>query len=297
MGNQPSKPPSRSTTQHEKDDRHERHAKEKERDREREREREKEREKEKEKKVNRRISIQALSHGKATAADPSASTESALAKTILQPPAQKPNLQQHLQHTTSQSPEPNDKPPAPIERSMSPARFNEQPQHDVQKEEKPALVSAPESAEPAIPMDVPVSTATRQPRPAREESTTSQGSPPSLTPQYTPMSAMLRPPRLPLAIADEVRSPDSPPLEPTRVENEEISIFDDDETALPRKSSMLSSTTMDDEDVGSELQPYAVDTGGVQVVPTRIEWKGSGEKVYVTGTFAHWDKKFRLHER
>ncbi len=85
---------------------------------------------------------------------------------------------------------------------------------------------------------------------------------------------MQRPPRLPLAIADEVRAPDSPTLEPVGTATEEISIFDDDETELPRKSSMLSSATIEEEDVGNELQPYAVDTGGVNVVPTKIEWKG-----------------------
>ncbi len=111
------------------------------------------------------------------------------------------------------------------------------------------------------------------------------------------MSGMQRPPRLPLAIADEVRAPDSPTLEPVGTATEEISIFDDDEPELPRKSSMLSSATIEEEDVGNELQPYAVDTGGVNVVPTKIEWKGTGERVYVTGTFAHWDKKFRLHKR
>ena len=111
------------------------------------------------------------------------------------------------------------------------------------------------------------------------------------------MSGLQRPPRLPLAIADELRAPESPPLGPTETLNEEVSIFEEDEADLPRKSSMLSSATADEDDVAHELEPYAVDTGGVSPVRTRIDWKGGGERVYVTGTFTNWDKKFRLHER
>jgi hypothetical protein len=303
MGNQPSKPPSRSTTQHEKDEKQQRLEKEKEKEKEREkeleREREGEREKEREKKINRRISFQALSHGKATAADPSASTESALAKTISQPPVQNQTLQQHLQAAHSHSPEQNGKVSPVVERSISPAIINEeQKELEHQPKEMSQPLPAPvANSEPSIPMDVPGSTTARQAREIRDESVASKSSPPPLTPQYTPMSGMQRPPRLPLAIADEVRAPDSPPLEPIDTANEEVSVFDDDEAELPRKNSALSNATADDEDVGNELQPYAVDTGGVNVIPTRIDWKGSGERVYVTGTFAHWDKKFRLHPR
>ena len=301
MGNQPSKPPSRSTTQHEKDERQQRYERDREREKELEKEREREREKEKEKKVNGRISIQALSHshGKATAADPSATTESAHAQPILQSAAQKPNLQQRLQSTTSHSPERYEKTTASFDRSISPAVINEEQQElQYRPKESPLPMLAPDTnAEPTIPMDVPGSTMIRPAQHSRAGSATSKATPPASTPQYTPMSGMQRPPRLPLAIADEIRAPESPPLEPSGTVNEEISIFDDDEADLPRKSSMLSSTTMEEEDVGNELQPYAVDTGGVNVVPTRIDWKGSGERVYVTGTFAHWDKKFRLHKR
>ena len=58
---------------------------------------------------------------------------------------------------------------------------------------------------------------------------------------------------------------------------------------------MLSSTTADEDDVADDN----FDTeGGLQpTVPTIIEWLGPGEKVYVTGTFAGWNKKFRLHKK
>jgi flagellar biosynthesis GTPase FlhF len=306
MGNQQSKPPSRSTTQHERDEKQQRLDKEREREQElardreseREREREIERERERDKKVYRRISFQALSH-KATAADPSATTESTLAQNISQPPAQNQTLHQHLHAVHSHSPEQIGKSVASVERSTSPAAIHGG-QEVLQYRPNERLLSQPTAEanpEPSIPMDVPGCTNTRHSRGSREGSVSTNPSPPPSTPQYTPISSLQRPPRLPLAIADEVRAPDSPLLEATGITDEEVSIFDDDEADLPRKNSALSSATADDEDVGNELQPYAVDTGGVKVVPTRIDWKGSGERVYVTGTFAHWDKKFRLHQR
>jgi Glycogen recognition site of AMP-activated protein kinase len=307
MGNQQSKPPSRSTTQHERDDKQQRLDKEREREQEllreregeRERQRALEREREKERKVYRRISFQGLPHGKATAADPSATTESTLAQTISQPPAQNQTLHQHLHAVHSHSPEQSGKSIAPVERSIPPGDFHEG--HEVlqyRAKEKPVPQPIAEAnAEPSIPMDVPGRTNSRNARNSREGSVSTNPSPPPSTPQYTPISSLQRPPRLPLAIADEVRAPESPLLEATGVTDEEVSIFDDDEADLPRRNSALSSATAEDEDVGNELQPYAVDTGGVKVVPTRIDWKGSGERVYVTGTFAHWDKKFRLHQR
>jgi Glycogen recognition site of AMP-activated protein kinase len=305
MGNQQSKPPSRSTTQHEKDDKQQRLDKEREREqellreREGEREREKDLEREKEKKVYRRISFQGLPHGKATAADPSATTESTLAQNISQPPAQNQTLHQHLHAVHSHSPEQSGKSIAPAERSISPGVIHEgQEMLQYRSKERPMpLPIAEANAEPSIPMDVPGCTNARKARNSREGSVSTNPSPPPSTPQYTPISSLQRPPRLPLAIADEVRAPESPLLEATSTNDEEVSIFDDDEADLPRKNSALSSATAEDEDVGNELQPYAVDTGGVKVVPTRIDWKGSGERVYVTGTFAHWDKKFRLHQR
>ena len=32
------------------------------------------------------------------------------------------------------------------------------------------------------------------------------------------------------------------------------------------------------------------------VVPTLFEWTDGGEKIYVTGTFANWNRKYRLHK-
>lgn len=56
-------------------------------------------------------------------------------------------------------------------------------------------------------------------------------------------------------------------------------------------------------DAGMEVgdgMGMGVGVGGVGVnkaVTTTIEWRGGGEKVYVTGTFVNWERKFRLHKR
>lgn len=62
------------------------------------------------------------------------------------------------------------------------------------------------------------------------------------------------------------------------------------EGALPRRSSVLSNATSDD-----ELREEFMSPQGQPTVPTLIEWEGAGESVYVTGTFAEWNRKFRLH--
>jgi hypothetical protein len=120
--------------------------------------------------------------------------------------------------------------------------------------------------------------------------------------RYTPV-AQTRPPRLPLPIAD-VTIPESPTLLPVDKGNSDVPIFESDvplsamEPELRRRSSMLSTTTtLSEEDVGDELQPFAVESDNLQTVPTTIEWNHGGHKVYVTGTFANWEKKYRLHPR
>ncbi|KKY14996.1 putative snf1 kinase complex beta-subunit gal83 [Phaeomoniella chlamydospora] len=121
--------------------------------------------------------------------------------------------------------------------------------------------------------------------------------PESPVPNYLAEYAKLqRPPRLPLPIAEVDHAPGSPLTEPVMPGAEDVSIFDDDDADLPRKSSMLSSTTVEDEDIGDELSSFSIDANiAVKVVPIVVEWKQPGDKVYVTGTFANWAKKYKLH--
>lgn len=101
-----------------------------------------------------------------------------------------------------------------------------------------------------------------------------------------------RPPRLPLPIEEEVHTPGSPILgaDESSPAGDIPEIEQESSDGLTRKSSAVSQTTYDDED-SHELR---VDRSR-PVVPTRIEWNGGGEKVYVTGTIFQWSRKQRLH--
>ncbi|KAF2861866.1 carbohydrate-binding module family 48 protein [Piedraia hortae CBS 480.64] len=97
-----------------------------------------------------------------------------------------------------------------------------------------------------------------------------------------------RPPRLPLPIADAVADASLPAdNDPSP---DALSGGIKMESDLHRRTSILSSTTLEDEDEYSMLNQSAAPT-----VPTTITWKGHADKVYVTGTFVSWDRKFKLH--
>lgn len=242
--------------------------------------------KEKEKKVNRRVSIQALSYGKSTVADPSASSASATAQSISQQHVHRPALREKLQASHS--------PDIPTKLSNAITRSSSQGSGTSEKKDvahHPKEQPAPATS-PAEPMKVPTIPKSKQDE--FDDSTFRH---------YTPVSQM-RPPRLPIPIADAhvAPIPESPTLGPIQTRNEDVSFIEYDvpvshhEQRLRRRDSMLSYTTQDDEEVG-ELQPYAVDTNGGKLVPVHIVWKDGGDKVYVTGTFARWEAKYKLHKR
>jgi hypothetical protein len=114
------------------------------------------------------------------------------------------------------------------------------------------------------------------------------------TPDYfmpPPPQSFARPPRLPLPIEAEVHTPGSPIISPADLAP--VDTVEGSDGELGRRTSVLSSTTADDEELVDEFQgPQNVPT-----VPTIIEWEEGGEKVYVTGTFVEWNRKFRLHPK
>lgn len=115
--------------------------------------------------------------------------------------------------------------------------------------------------------------------------------PASASQDYIPAAHFNRPPRLPLPIEEEVQTPGSPIISPQDLSSP---IYHGEiEGALPKRSSMLSTTTADDDDLGDEFKP---NTSG-PTVSTLIEWEGPGERVYVTGTFAGWNRKYKLHRK
>lgn len=145
--------------------------------------------------------------------------------------------------------------------------------------------------QPSKPVDVPVSgTNTTDSTALRSHS---QSIEPSGPPATQDMSYHLtRPPRLPLPIEEEVHTPGSPIIAPADadIDTPALDIDQLDNDTLPRRSSALSNTTIDEEDA-EELR---VDKTGA-TVPTTFEWRRDGEKVYVTGTIFQWNKKHRLH--
>ncbi|KAI9679070.1 MAG: hypothetical protein M1829_001740 [Trizodia sp. TS-e1964] len=123
------------------------------------------------------------------------------------------------------------------------------------------------------------------------------GSLPSGPPQishYYPASQTQRPPRLPLPIVEEIHTPGSPVLLPTGATSSTFLDHDAVAGALPRRSSVISSNALDDDDMGDELQAYGTENPRKKI-PTKIEWKRGGHRVYVTGTFVAWNRKFRLY--
>ncbi|KAL5047813.1 hypothetical protein BDW71DRAFT_179130 [Aspergillus fruticulosus] len=142
--------------------------------------------------------------------------------------------------------------------------------------------------DPSDPVQVPISRAAAARRDPYEPVAPS-GPPPKM--YYSASHHLQRPPRMPLPIGDATAIPGSPISGP------------DDTSPLATEAKLGNGTTaakpdlatIEDDDTVDELQPYA--TSGVgRAVPTTIEWTAGGNKVYVTGTFVNWEKKFRLHK-
>lgn len=146
-----------------------------------------------------------------------------------------------------------------------------------------------EKGEPSTPVRVP-----RGADPGRQRGPDSQFEPsgPPPDPSYIPHSNLNFPPRLPLPIEEEIHTPGSPILTPAGFSS--VLHEDDVEGPLPRQASGVSSTTIDEDDIGDELQPFALDDSR-RTVPTVVTWNQGGDKVYVTGTFTSWSRKFRMN--
>lgn len=109
---------------------------------------------------------------------------------------------------------------------------------------------------------------------------------------FVPHSNLNFPPRMPLPIEEEFHAPYSPTI--TAQEYSSSLREEDFDNAIPRQSSVISSTTLEEEELGNELQPYPYEAPPQGLVPTRLQWTQGGDRVYVTGTFAGWNRKFRM---
>ena len=130
------------------------------------------------------------------------------------------------------------------------------------------------------------------PRRQRGPDSQFESSGPIKDPNFVPHSNLNFPPRMPLPIEEEFHAPYSPTI--TAQEFSSSLHEEDFDGALPRQSSVISSTTLEEDELGNELQPYPYEAPPQGLVPTRLQWTQGGEKVYVTGTFAGWNRKFRM---
>lgn len=236
-------------------------------------------EKDRDRKVHRRISVQTLSNARSQPADASATTVAAQGTTTHNIDAAQ--LEKILQST---SPELSSK-ASRMDRSTSRRRKEKEKELNTNIPAQP--LSPPE---PPTPSGIDIPTASAPPSRTRQEELEDNGHFEERT--FVPISHH-RPPRLPLPIAE---LPESPNLGPVSKTDSDVPIFEQDDSVLPRRNSMISVTTQDEEDVGEELQPFGAGYSG-QTVPFTIEWNQPAEKVFVTGTFAAWDKKYRLRKR
>lgn len=118
---------------------------------------------------------------------------------------------------------------------------------------------------------------------------------PAANSPYEPLTVTRydRPPRLPLPIEEEEHKPGSPMGTP---EDKSSPLYQNSlDGVIPRRTSVLSSTTVEDEELG-DGDMFTADSGpAAPTVPTTVTWHGQGDKVYVTGTFVNWERKFKLH--
>ncbi|KAK1989461.1 5'-AMP-activated protein kinase [Colletotrichum cereale] len=104
------------------------------------------------------------------------------------------------------------------------------------------------------------------------------------------MSYLTRPPRMPLPIEEEIHTPGSPIIAPADANDGSVAEVETLEDGMTRKSSALSTNTVEEEDNEELIVDKTRPT-----VPTRLEWRKGGGKVYVTGTIFQWNRKHRLH--
>ncbi|OQE21978.1 hypothetical protein PENSTE_c011G08285 [Penicillium steckii] len=218
-------------------------------------------------KVARRTSLNAIPTHKATVADPSATRETAAGHSA----AYQGSVQHRLQ---SRNP------------ADSPLRAPERPDKPPRRSSEHARQKSTPAPDFSNPVQVPVA------RHVAERDSMAPSGPP-MNSYYNASQHLQRPPRLPLPIADATATPGSPIMGP---EDSHIQSMPADRLFDEHMDPKTTDTSeiMSGEELGNELEPYTP-SGVGKAVPTLIEWNAPGQKVYVTGTFVNWEKKFRLH--
>ncbi|KAJ5598424.1 hypothetical protein N7537_008508 [Penicillium hordei] len=218
-------------------------------------------------KVSRRSSLNTIAVPKATAADPSATKETAAGHSA----AYQGSVQERLQ--SRNVPE------------SSPKNIEKAPPQDARRVEPSPIKDIP-SRDHSNPVQVPVSRHV----PGRDPVAPSA---PPLNSYYSASAHLQHPPRLPLPIGDANTTPGSPVAGP---EDSHIQSLPADrllDEQMDMSTLASGHTTIEEEEFLDELQPYTI-SGAGKAVPVVIEWTAPAQKVYVTGTFVNWEKKFRL---
>ena len=141
-------------------------------------------------------------------------------------------------------------------------------------------------------------TPVRVPRPSpdakrqRGPDTQFEPSGPPRDPNFISHSNFGPPPSLPLPIGEELHTPGSPII--NALGSSGLHEDDIQEGQLPRQTSAVSNTTLEDDELGNELRPCSEVTRGT--IPYTVYWKQGGERVYVTGTFTGWSRKYRMEK-
>lgn len=250
----------------------------------------------------RRESIHTLSSAKSTAAPPSASLASATA----QPTSSSTSPSQARDHIgASQSRSRSQTIPTPrIQPRDRETAEKTSMGNESSREVRPTSSPKDARSHPSNPLAIktshspasqPVDVPGASQRPF-DPSPLDPDAPPSEAYQLPPASYS-RPPRLPLAIEEEDHTPGSPIILPADVTSPVDS--NDPEDRIARRTSVISST-VDDEEEADDFQGHMPNVGpDVPKVPTIIEWRDAlpTDRVYVTGTFTDWQRKFRLHHK
>jgi len=222
----------------------------------------------------------------------SSSTTNSLRKDIKPQPAHRSrnvntSVQEKASYLDSHSANPSPSQPQRSDDTMGNEQSRQQAQESHKKEREKEKERSKHGK--ATPMKVP-----RGSDPRRQRGPDSQFEPcgPPRDPNYIPHSNLNFPPRLPLPIEEEIHAPGSPVIAPQGFSS---SLDENDiDGTIPRPSSVVSSTTIEDDAAGDELQPYPYEQRPGGTVPTLLQWKKGGDRVYVTGTFAGWSRKFRM---
>lgn len=147
--------------------------------------------------------------------------------------------------------------------------------------------------EASTPVQVPTSTTRSASKRGPRPTVATTGHP--VKPYYG-SSHLQRPPRLPLPIGDASVPPGSPIIPPADYAQSDSLPYEHLDKRVPRSTINVDQPAVEDEEVEDELHSYSM-AGVGKAVPTIVEWRQPGERVYVTGTFVNWEKKFRLHKR